>query len=90
MYLLVLFILQNFKKFLGPIQSYEDVPYAGPKWPICQKQFFLVQTIIITFIYLLALFIVQNFKKFLEQIQIYEDAPCLGPKWSICLKQNFF
>ena len=31
--------------------------------------FFLVQTIIITFMYLLALFIVQNLKKFLQQIQ---------------------
>ena len=72
-----------FKKFLGLIQSYEDVP-------ICHEQFFLVQTIIITFIYLLALFIVQNLKKFLQQIQSYEDAPFLGPKWSICPKQIFF
>ena len=71
-----------FKKFLGLIQSYEDVP-------ICHEQFFLVQTIIITFIYLLALFIVQNLKKFLQQIQSYEDAPFLGPKWSICPKQFF-
>ena len=79
------------KKFLGPIQSYEDVPFLDPKWPICHKQFFfLIQTIIITFIYLLALFIVQNLKKFLQQIQSYEDAPFLGPKWSICPKQNFF
>ena len=29
-----------FKKFLGPIQSYEDVPFLGPKWPICPEQFF--------------------------------------------------
>ena len=28
------------KKFLGPIQSYEDVPSWGPKWPICPKQIF--------------------------------------------------
>ena len=78
------------KKFLGLIQSYEDVPFSGPKWPICHEQFFLVQTIIITFIYLLALFIVQNLKKFLQQIQSYEDAPFLGPKWSICPKEKFF
>ena len=38
------------------IQSYEDVPFLGPKWPICPEQFFFVQTIIITFVYLLALF----------------------------------
>ena len=28
------------KKFLGPIQSYEDVPFSGPKWPICHEQNF--------------------------------------------------
>ena len=58
--------------------------------PFVLNKFFLVQTIIITFIYLLALFIVQNFKKFLQQIQSYEDVPFLGPKWSICPKQIFF
>ena len=52
-----------FKKILEPIQSYEDVPFLGPKWPICPEQFFLVKTIIITFIYLMALAIVQNLKK---------------------------
>ena len=87
MYLLAPFILQNFKKFLGPIQSYEDVLFSGPKWPICPEQIILVQTII-TFIYLLALFIVQNFKNSLQQIQSYEDAPFLVQKWSIC--PNFF
>ena len=30
-YLLAPFILQNFKKFLEPIQSYGDVPFSGPK-----------------------------------------------------------
>ena len=28
------------KKFLEPIQSYEDVPFSGPKWPICPEQNF--------------------------------------------------
>ena len=59
MYLLAPFkILKN---FLEPIQGYEDKPFLGPKWSICPKQIFLVQTIIITLIYLLALFIVQIF-----------------------------
>ena len=57
------------------------MPFSGPKWPICHKQIFLVQTIIITFIY-------QNFKKILWWTQSYEDAPFLGPKWYIC--PNFF
>ena len=28
------------KKFLGSIQSYEVVPFLGPKWPICHEQIF--------------------------------------------------
>ena len=41
MYLLALFILQNFqKKFLELIQIYEDVPFSGPKCPICPEQKF--------------------------------------------------
>ena len=40
MYLLASFILQILKKFLEPILSYEDVPFSGPKWPICPEQFF--------------------------------------------------
>ena len=75
------------KKFLGPIQSYEDVPFSGPKWVM--NKIVLVQTIIITSIYLLALFLVQNFKKFLQRIQSYEDAPFWDQKWSICHKFFF-
>ena len=45
-----------------PIQSYEDVPFSSPKWPLFLNKFFLVQTIIITFIYLLALFYCERFK----------------------------
>ena len=36
-YLLALFIVQNLKKFLKWIQSYEDAPFWGPKWSICPK-----------------------------------------------------
>ena len=36
MCLLAPFILQNFKKNSEePIQSYEDVPFLGPKWSVC-------------------------------------------------------
>ena len=44
MYLLDPFILQNFKKFLEPIQSYEDVPFSGPKWLTCPEQLFFFCT----------------------------------------------
>ena len=39
-YLLSRFILQNFKKFVEPIQSYGDVPFSDPKWKICPEQIF--------------------------------------------------
>ena len=78
MYLLDPFILQNFRKILRANPELLGCVIFGP---ICPEQFFLVQTIIITFISLLALFIGQNLKKkFLQQIQSYEDAPFLGPK----------
>ena len=64
-YLLALFIVQNLKKFLQQIQSYEDVPFLGPKWSICPKQIFFWKIINIILIYLLAPFIVQNLKKIL-------------------------
>ena len=80
MYLSAPFILQNFKKILR----------ADLDGPFVMNKFFLVQTIIITFIYLLALFIVQNLKKFLQWIQSYDDVPFLDPKWSIYPKQFFF
>ena len=38
MYLLAAFILQNFKKILRA--DPEDVPFSGPKWPICLEQIF--------------------------------------------------
>ena len=60
MYLLAPFILQNLKKIIRADPELWDVPFLGPKLPICPEQIFWVQTIIITFIYLLALFIAQN------------------------------
>ena len=70
---------------------YEDMPFLGPKWPICPEQFFLVQTIIITFISLLAPFIVQNFKIILTaEPKLWGCAFFLGPTWSICPKQIIF
>ena len=65
MYLSAPFIAQNLRKVLEPIQSYEDVPFSVPKWPVCPKEIFLVKTIKITFIYLLAPFSLQNVRKIL-------------------------
>ena len=54
-YLLALFNVLNFKKFLLRIQSCEDVPFLGPKWSICPK-FFFWKIINIILMYLLAHF----------------------------------
>ena len=49
--------VQNLKKFLLWIQSYEDATFLGPKWSIAPIFFFwkIINTILI---YLLASFIV--------------------------------
>ena len=56
--LLALFTLQNLKKFLLWIQSYEDAPFLGPKWSIAPNNFFFLKIINTILIYLLASFIV--------------------------------
>ena len=48
-YQLALFIVQNFKKILRWIQSYEDAPFLGTKSFIYSN--FLLEKIIIIFIY---------------------------------------
>ena len=56
-YLLPLFIVQSLKKLLQQIQSYDDVPFLGPKWSIWKINIILI--------YLSAPFIAQNYKKIL-------------------------
>ena len=68
-----------FKTFLEPIQSYEDVPFSGPKWPICPDQNFFGTNHCYYFQYLP-----------IGSFYCDKDAPFLGPKWSICPKQIFF
>ena len=79
------------KKFFQPIQSYVDVPFLGPKWPICLEQFFLGKKLLISFsstYWPLSLCTIS--KTFLQQIQSYKDVPFMDLKWPICLNQNFF
>ena len=33
----------KFKKFSQQIQSYEEAPFLGLKWPICPKQFIFLE-----------------------------------------------
>ena len=57
--------------------------------PFVINNFFLIQTIIITFIYLLALFIGQNFKKILTADQELWGCTIFGPKM-VHLPQTIF
>ena len=63
-YLLALFNVQNLKKFLQRIQSYEDAPFLAQNGPLAPNNFFW-KIINITLIFPLAPFIVQNFKTIL-------------------------
>ena len=64
--------------------------HFGPKMVhLSWTKFFLVQTIIITFIYLLALFIVQNFQKILTVDPELWGCVIFGPKM-VHLPQIFF
>ena len=78
-FLLVLFIVQNFKKFLQQIQNYDNALFLDPKWSICPNVFFIFWKIItILLIYLLAPSIVQNFKKILP---VYSELwGCANPE----------
>ena len=89
-YLLALFIVQNLKKFLQQIQSYEDAPFLGPKWSICPKQIFFWKIINIILIYLLAPFIVQNLKKILPADPELWGCTIFGPKMAHFPKWEFF
>ena len=89
--LLVLFIMQNLKKFLQRIHSYEDAPFLGPKGLICPKQEFFKKKLLTLFsstYWPLSSWKIS--KKFLQRIQSYENVPFLGPKWPICPNNNFF
>ena len=89
-YLLALFIVQNLKKFLQQIQSYEDAPFLGPKWSSCPKQKFFWKIINIILIYLLAPFIVQNFKKILPVDPDLWGCAIFGSKVAHFPKWEFF
>ena len=89
MYLLAPFILQNLKKFLGLIQSYENAIF-GPKMAHLSwtKLFWFKPLLLLLSTYWP--FHCAKFKKILTADPEYEDAPFFGPKWFICPKQFFF
>ena len=73
-YLMALFIGQNFKKILTADPEVWECAILGP------KMVHLPQTKII----------VHSFKKFFQRIQSYKDAQFLSRKWPIFPNKNFF
>ena len=86
MYLLTL----SFCKILKKCQSYEDVPFSGPKWPICPEQNFFGTNHHYYFHLPIGLLHCAKFKKILTADPELKYVPIFGPKWPICPKQNFF
>ena len=90
MYLLAPFILQVSKKFIEPIQSYEDVPFSGPKWPICCEQNFFGTN---HYYYLhqpIGSFHCAKFKKILTADPELSGCAIFGPKIAHFPKSEFF
>ena len=78
------------KKLLRLIQSYEDVPFSGPKWTICHEPNFFVTT---HYYYLhlpIGHFHCAKFKKVLTADPELRDVQFLGPNWSIFPYKNIF
>ena len=90
MYLLVPFILQNFKKILRANQELWQCAIFKPKMAHLFWKFFFGTDHHHYFHLSIGPFIVQNLKKLLQRLQSYEHLPFLGPKWSICPKQKLF
>ena len=88
MYLLASFILQNFKKILRADTELWRCAIFWPKMAHLSWTYFLVQTIIITFIYLLAPFIVQKILS-ADQLwgsKIFWPKMVHFPKWEVFQK----
>ena len=76
------------KKFLELIQGYKDVPFSGPKWPICAEQNYFGTNNYYYFHLPIDPFHWAKFKKNLTADPWVMRMHHFGPKWSIC--PNFF
>ena len=71
---------KNLKKFLEPIQIYEDVPFSGPKWHTCPEQFFFGTNHYYLFHLPIGLFHCAKFLKILTADQELWGCAIFGPK----------
>ena len=78
------------KKFLGLLQSYEDVPFSGPKWLFVKSKIFWCKQLLLLSSTYWPFSLCKILKKLLQRIQSYEDASSLGPKSSFAPNKFFF
>ena len=78
------------KQFFGPIQSYEDVPFSGPKWPICPEQIFFGTNHYYYFHLPIGPFHCAKFKKILTADPELWGCAIFGPKMVHLPQTNFF
>ena len=87
MYLLAPFIMQYFKKILRADPELWDVPFSGPKLPICPEQIFLGYKPLLL---LSSTYWPFSLNKILKKIlTLCPELWGCTPKWCICLKQLF-
>ena len=85
-----IFIVQNLKKFLQRIQSYEDAPFSGPECPFAPNKIFFGHLLIPFLSTYLPLSLCKILTKLFQGIQCYEDVQILGPKQPpISSNENF-
>ena len=87
-FLLVLFIVQNLKKFLWQIQNYNNALFLTQNGPFASIFFWKIVTIIL--IYLLVPFIVENLKKILPLDPELWECAFLAPKMAYFPNENCF
>ena len=78
------------KKFLGPIQSYKDVSFSRPKWPICHEQNLFGTNHYYYFHLPTGLFHCTKFKKILTADPELWGCAIFGPKMVHLPQTNFF
>ena len=79
-----------FKKILGPIQSYKDVPFSGQKWPICHEEIFFGTNHYCYFHLPIDPFYCAKFKKILTADLELSGCAIFGPKIVHLLQTIFF
>ena len=78
------------KEFLQLIQSYQYVPFSGPKWPICPEQKFFGTNHYYYFTVPIGPFYYAKFKKILTADPELWECTILGPKMVHLPQTNFF